>query len=330
MGDIISIYTNYKLRLKKSYLLYINGRESFMRSTRSGTFQCGLVQSDKARALKRKTSLCSLLVIIIAISVFSMEFHLVSADNTSTPVLSVVPTGAPGATVNSTQIPAVAVGSTFTVDIRVNNIGNVTPGIDGLSYSLTYDPSVLNVTAFQTKQTSFWGYDSSDITSIVTQVPAGTFTESAIILPSGAPDEATNTPGVATQVTFTVLAAGQSNITFAPSDVGIAFLDYPDSAGVGHDIVASTVDAIYGVLPSPTQTLSPSPTLILTPSPKPTLTTTQSETASTTVSPSSTLPREVLSNSTPEFPVTLILALLIITVTLSTLKFSKNRKARKK
>ncbi len=195
--------------------------------------------------MKHKTLLCILLVILIGISGFSMTFHLISADASTTPILSVVPTGDPGATVNSTQIPAVAVGSTFTVDIRIDNIGSVTPGINGLSYNLTYNPSVLKISADHSKQASFWGATSSDVASIITQIP-GILTESALIVPSGAPNEATNTPGVATQITFTVLAAGQSNISFAPSDVGVAYLCYPDSAGNSHDVVANTVDALYG------------------------------------------------------------------------------------
>jgi hypothetical protein len=175
-----------------------------------------------------------------------MTAHVISANSSTTPVLSVVPTGAPGATVNSTQITAIAVGSTFTVNIRVDNIGSVSAGIDGLSYNLTYDPTVLKVSSYHSKQASFWGSDSSDVTSVITQHTPGIFTEGSIIVPSGAPNEATNTPGVATQITFTVLTIGESNLTFEPSDVGIAYLDYPNSAGVSLNVVANTVNALYG------------------------------------------------------------------------------------
>ncbi len=78
----------------------------------------------------------------------------VKAD--TTPIISVVPIGAAGAT-GTTMISGVAVGSTFTVDIRVDNIGAVSPGINGLSYSLTYNAAVLKISCLSTKQTSFWG-----------------------------------------------------------------------------------------------------------------------------------------------------------------------------
>jgi hypothetical protein len=219
--------------------------------------------------VKHKTSICSLLVVIVVISVFSMTLNLISAD-ASTPVISVVPTGAPGGTANSTQIPAVAVGSTFTVDIRIDNIGSVTPGINGLSYSLTYDPTVLVITAWQLKQVSFWGSTASNDLTAIPINKTGIFTESSIILPSGAPNEATNTPGVASQITFKVLSSGQSNINFQPSDVGVAYLTYPDSAGNSHDVVANPVNAIYGASTPPTPTPTPTPTTNPSPTPSPT------------------------------------------------------------
>jgi hypothetical protein len=206
-------------------------------------------------------------LLILAISVLSMASHLISAD-TTTPVLSVVPTGAPGATTNSTLIPAAAVGSTFTVDIRVDNIGSVTSGINGLSYSLTYDPTVLVISAWHLKQVSFWGTTAAgDLTAIPTN-KSGVFTESSIIVPSGAPNEAANTPGVASQITFKVLSSGQSNLNFQPSDVGVAYLTYPDTLGNSHDVVATTINAVYNQLVSPT----PTPTPIHTPTPTPTST----------------------------------------------------------
>ncbi len=209
-----------------------------------------------------------------------MTLHLTNADSTS-PVISVVPDGAAGATTNSTGIPAVAVGSTFTVDIRIDNIGSVTPGINGLSYTLLYDPTVLQVSTYHTKQTSFWGATAAgDLTAIVVQKPAGTFTESSIIVPSGAPNENTNTPGVATTITFTVLTTGSTTLNIQPSDVGVTYLEYPDSAGVSHDIAANTVNAIYGATTSPTPTPTttnptptpggPTPTPSPTPTPTPT------------------------------------------------------------
>ncbi len=229
----------------------------------------------------RKKVISIIFLLILSLSALSMAIHLISADST-TPVLSVVPTGDPGAT-STTDIPAVAVGSTFSVDIRVNNIGSISPGINGLSYTLTYNSAVLNVTSYHTKQTSFWGSTAaSDLTSIVVQKPAGTFTESSIIVPSGAPDESTNTPGVATQITFTVLSTGSSNITFSPSDVGVAYLTYPDSLGNSHDVVTTTENAIYNLQASPTPSPTPIPTSSPTPTPTPSQTPNPALTTTTT------------------------------------------------
>ena len=62
---------------------------------------------------------------------------LPSVQASGNPTLSVVKSG----TTNVTTIPAGIVGSTFSVDVRVDNIGDVSPGINGLSYSLSYDPN---------------------------------------------------------------------------------------------------------------------------------------------------------------------------------------------
>jgi hypothetical protein len=222
------------------------------------------------------------ILLILSLSVLSVAIHLTSVKaQGTTPIVSVVPDGVPGAT-TTTLIAGLSVGSTFTVDIRVDDIASVTQGINGLSYSLTYNPTVLQLTARSTKDPSFWGATASDVTSIAINA-SGTFTESAIIVPSGAPDESTNTAGVATKITFKVLTTGTSNLNLQPSDVGVAYLTYPDSAGNSHDVVASTENAIYNQIAAPT----PSPTPVPTPTPtqNPGLTTT---TTAITFSPNPT------------------------------------------
>ncbi len=198
----------------------------------------------KTKIFKTKSVIALALVLFMVVPMLFAALPGVKAQ--TTPVLSVVPDGQPGATM-TTMIAGLAVGSTFTVDIRVDDIGDISQGINGLSYSITYNAAVLQLTGHATKNASFWGANVGDVTSIVT-TSSGVFTESAIIVPSGAPDESTNTPGVATTLTFKVLTTGQSDINFQPSDVGVAYLTYPDAVGNSHDVTANVENAIYNQL----------------------------------------------------------------------------------
>ncbi len=199
--------------------------------------------------MKLRKSICILLLLAIGLSVIFMTLNPTIAGSGTMPILSVVPDGVAGGTSNSTQIPAVVVGSTFTVDVRVDNTGSVKPGISGLTYNLTFDPTVLKLTAFKVKQTSFWGSAASDITDPLVQ-GNGSFIENAIIINAGNPGEATTNSGVATTLTFQVLSTGKTNIALKPSDVGIAYMDYPDNAGNSYNVAASIVNAVYGPSPS--------------------------------------------------------------------------------
>lgn len=196
--------------------------------------------------LKFKTRSTIALALALFMVVQVLFVALPGAKAAGNPIISVVPTGAAGAT-GTTMISGLSVGSTFVVDVRIDNIGGVSPGINGLSYSLTYNAAVLKISAYSLKQTSFWGDSAADVTAIPSN-KTGIFTEVAIIVPSGAPDESANTPGVASKITFTVIGSGQSNINFQPSDTGIAYLSYPDSSGTSHDVVATPENAIYNLL----------------------------------------------------------------------------------
>jgi hypothetical protein len=202
----------------------------------------------KPKLFKTKPIIALALTLFMVVSMLFVALPSVKASPNTTPVLSVVPDGAPGAT-GTTQIAGVAVGSTFTVDIRVDNIASISEGINGLSYSLTYNPAVLSVTGYHTKQTSFWGSTAAgDLTAIVTQTPAGTFTESSVIVPSGLANESTTTPGVATTITFKALTTGESSLNFQPSDIGQPYLTYPDNEGASHAVTANVEDAVYNQL----------------------------------------------------------------------------------
>ena len=151
-----------------------------------------------------------------------------------------------GGTMDVTQLPGVAVGNTFTVDVRVDNIAGVTGGINGLSYTVTFDPTVLSLTNIGTKG-PFWGSYAGDVTDIVTQ-GTGSITESAIIINLSDYAENVNAAGVVRTLTFTVLSTGQSNINVNPSDAGVAYLTSPDGFGGSNDVVADHVNAVYNQL----------------------------------------------------------------------------------
>ena len=67
---------------------------------------------------------------------------MVKADGSTAPQLSVVQDGT-----TSGLISAMTVGSSFTVDIYINNTQNVVPGINAISYGVAFNPAVLQVTA---------------------------------------------------------------------------------------------------------------------------------------------------------------------------------------
>ena len=90
--------------------------------------------------MKHRNLVCLVLIIVIVVSALSMAFSFINAD--TTPVLSVVQSG----TNNVSTLPLIAVGSTFNVNIRVDNTESISQGISAYSYGLVWDPAVLNLT----------------------------------------------------------------------------------------------------------------------------------------------------------------------------------------
>ncbi len=109
----------------------------------------------KLKTIKRKSVICLLLTFLIIFSVFSSATRLINAA--SAPVLSIVPTGIGGATSGTTtMIQSEAVGSNFSVDIRVDNyasvnIGGKNNGVSGASYFVTWNPAVLGLVSYTLK-----------------------------------------------------------------------------------------------------------------------------------------------------------------------------------
>ena len=87
--------------------------------------------------MKHKTLFSIALILVIAISVFSVTLHFINAQ--TTPVLSVVLSGTTG----TTTVPLQGVSTTFNVDVRVDSIQATTNGINGYTYKVSWDPTVL-------------------------------------------------------------------------------------------------------------------------------------------------------------------------------------------
>ena len=99
--------------------------------------------------MKHRNLVCLVLIIVIVVSALSMAFSFINAD--TTPVLSVVQSG----TNNVSTLPLIAVGSTFNVNIRVDNTESISQGISAYSYGLVWDPAVLNLTKVNDPQFLF-------------------------------------------------------------------------------------------------------------------------------------------------------------------------------
>lgn len=254
--------------------------------------------------MKHKRFICLALVFIIAFSVFSVITHFISAA--SAPILSIVPTGHNGAT-STTDIAAQTVGTTFSVDVRVDdyadvNIGGPNSGVSDCSYTVTWDPTVLEYTSYTDGS---WLPTQSNIGDLTTQVTEGQLTigQIAFDLSDASATADSSTGSVSATITFTVLSTGSSALTLQPSSAGVAYLEAPDTVGgvtSNYPVTGTTtVNAQYGPLTSPTPTPTtspgPSPTPTSPPSPSPTPTTSPSPSPTPTPSQSTHGPQAIIS-----------------------------------
>jgi hypothetical protein len=199
------------------------------------------------RTLKTKLVPALALAFLIVVPMFLATLPFVKASKGTTPVLSVVFSG----TTSTTLIPAQSVGSTFSIDIRVDNTSSVSPGINSYSYGLIWNPAVLNVTNVNDAFSGSFlnsGANQGTVESLG-DLPAnnteGLLVIGDIILNTSDFAACATGSGVLTTVTFDVKAAGQSNINLQPSDAGVAYLTFPDSQGNSHDVAATTINAAY-------------------------------------------------------------------------------------
>jgi hypothetical protein len=209
-----------------------------------------MTTEEKTMNTKTKTIAVLAAALLIVMPMLLATATVVRAGGNA-PVLSVVLSGT-----TTALIPAQPVGTTFSVDVRVDNTGSVSPGINSYSYGLTWNPAVLSVSNVNDAFSGSFlnsGANSGTVQGLG-DLPAnntiGLLIIGDVILNLANPGAAATGSGVLTTVTFTVQAAGQSNINLQPSDVGVAYLSYPDNQGNSHDVTATTVNAQYNTATS--------------------------------------------------------------------------------
>jgi hypothetical protein len=185
--------------------------------------------------MKHKSIICLCLAFLVVFSVFSVTTHFINAA--SAPILSIVPTGDSGAAAGSTAIiPAQAVGSTFSVDVRVDNyasvnIGGTNNGVSGASYMVTWNSTVLKYVSYQDGS---WLPDQSNTGDLTTNVTIGQLLIGQIAFnTANAMATADSASGsVSATIKFQVLSTGSTLIALEPQP-GVAYLLAPETAADG-------------------------------------------------------------------------------------------------
>lgn len=189
----------------------------------------------KLKTIKRKSVICLLLTFLIIFSVFSSATRLINAA--SAPVLSIVPTGIGGATSGTTtMIQSEAVGSNFSVDVRVDNyasvnIGGKNNGVSGASYFVTWNPAVLGLVSYTDEK---WLPSQSSTGDFSGNVTLGQLLIGQIAFDLSSPFLTANSTSGSVSVTikFEVLSTGSTLISLSPQK-GVAYLLAPQTAGDG-------------------------------------------------------------------------------------------------
>ncbi len=193
------------------------------------------------KTFKTKPIAALALTLLMVMPLLFAAVSVVRADNT--PVISVVLSG----TTSTTTIPQVAVGSTFNVDVRIDNTQAITEGISGDSYNLTWDPTVLECTNYVDPGPYLTTGASQGHVLSVTSAPDnvnGVFTVGDDIDNQANASASSYGSGVLSTLTFQVLKFGQSDLNLEPSDVGVTYL----ATTLNPNLNANAVDAIYNPL----------------------------------------------------------------------------------
>ena len=227
----------------------------------------------KFGAVKHKRIICQTLALLVILSAFSVTTRFINAA--STPVLSIVPTGNSGATAGTTTIiPAQAVSSTFSVDVRVDNyasvnIGGTNNGVSGASYTVNWDASVLGFISYSDGS---WLPSQSNIGDSTASTSDGKLTIGQIAFGSSSESTADASSGsVSVTIKFQVLSAGSTSITLEPQGAGVPYLIAPetpqDGITAGYPVPGTlTANAQYGSSSATSNSPVYGPTASFTPS----------------------------------------------------------------
>ncbi len=183
---------------------------------------------------------CFVLILILAVSFFSLSMSFTHAVS-SGPVLSVVLSG----TINDSTLPTVAVGSTFSVDVRIDNTGSVNPGINSISFTLTWNPAVLQCIN-AADGTFLPNQSNSGDRSPDNNVGNVTYGLSVLDASNPMDCEPGGSTGVVATVTFQVLESAQSGLNIVPSSQNVVYLTYPNGSGNSLNVTnTQIVDALF-------------------------------------------------------------------------------------
>ena len=181
----------------------------------------------------------ALALLMVMPMLFAAMPATVKADGSTAPQLSVVQDGT-----TSGLISAMTVGSSFTVDIYINNTQNVVPGINAISYGVAFNPAVLQVTAStdgDINSVPYLGVKQQNLGDLPPDNVNGFVVFGQIIVNSAnATQCVTDKNGVVNTVTFQVISTGSSTLTIQPSSSGIAYVDYPNAQGKSQPVVGTT------------------------------------------------------------------------------------------
>ena len=227
--------------------------------------------------MEHKKLICLALVFVFTFSVFAV-IHFTNAA--TGPIISIVPTGDPGAN-STTIISTVAIGQTFSVDVRVDdyagvNIGGTNNGVSEASYIITWNPAVLEYVSYSD---GTWLPSQSNAGDLQNNVANGQITFGQIAFGSSSFLTADSASGsVSATITFQVVSNSVgTTIGLEQQGANVPFLGAPETVGgltSNHGVPNVTaVNAQYGTVssptPTPTSTPTPTPTVNVTSSANP-------------------------------------------------------------
>ena len=189
-------------------------------------------------ANKRAAAL--ILVVLMVTAILFTAVNMTKASTSGT--ISLVYSG----TANQTTISGQNLGSKFNVDVRADNIPSTANGINGYTYMVTWDPTVLALenindpgsyigTSIYNRYVTSIDLNSTSNALIVNGIIIDTSNSNAGVVSSS---------GILSTLTFIVISAGRSNLNLEPSSSGSAYLVTP-VAGQSQDVLMNAISALY-------------------------------------------------------------------------------------